>query len=322
MKGLDVFAGALNIASPWYVAEIELVKGQESEELHITIEHNRRTLFEYEGGKFSVHDHQNRTWKHLDFFQHTCYIHARVPRVKIGDGKVKLVEVPWAQKGSSFTVLFEYKVIEIVRNGMSVSKTGETLGISAKRAFSIITRKVAEALSTQPLEDVKQLSIDETSAKKGHNYLTVLCDRDRKKVVGISAGKDAEALAQGLIDMEIRGAQRERVKSVTMDMSTGYIAGVAQYLPQASIVFDYFHIMKQFNKAVDQIRRQDQKESRQAFIRTRYLWLRGKEKLTTAQQQRIAQLSASYPRIGKAYQLKERLRDIFAYAHIDSNLNG
>ena len=190
---MSVFTGALGLKSPWYIKEVDLIEAEGGDELHITIDHHRRTLFEYEGSKYSVYDHQERSWRHLDFFQHTCYIHARVPRVKLEDGKVKSIRVPWADRGSSFSVLFENRVIEIVQNGMSVSKIGQTFNISAKRVFRIVGRRVAHALSNQPLDTVKQQSIDETSARKGHKYLTVLCDRKRKESCWHIPRPDAEA---------------------------------------------------------------------------------------------------------------------------------
>ncbi|MEZ4988602.1 MAG: transposase [Saprospiraceae bacterium] len=102
---------------------------------------------------------------------------------------------------------------------MSNSKIAERLSIGSKRVFGIIRRHVSEALSTQPLDTVKELSVDETSAKKGHDYVTILADRERKKVVGVAVGKDYEGFAHALIDLVIRGACREEVRTVTMDMS-------------------------------------------------------------------------------------------------------
>lgn len=58
---------------------------------------------------------------HLNFFKYKCIIHARVPRIKNGEGKVKLVDVPWVQKGSSFSLLFEQDVIGLIKLGMSAS---------------------------------------------------------------------------------------------------------------------------------------------------------------------------------------------------------
>lgn len=320
MDEFTIFTAALNIKAPWYIKKVQLREEEHGEDLHITIGHQRGAQFEYEGEFYTAYDHQFRTWKHLDFFQHQCYLHADVPRVKTKEDKVKLVGVPWAESGSSFTLLFELKILELVYNGMSLSKAGSTLRISGKRVSGVVNRRVSNALADQPLATVKEMSIDETSSKKGHNYLTVLCDRKRKKVVGLAEGKDSEAVSEALIDMEVRGAYREDVMAITMDMSTGYIAAAGKYMEQAEIIFDRFHIMKKMNEALDKIRRAEQAQCKQDFKNTRYLWLKNNSKLKDDQQLRLESISAAYPKIGEAYRLKELLRSVLDQAYLDHRL--
>jgi len=320
MTEFKIFTSALNLKSPWYISKVELLHTETGDDLHITINHEMRVKFDYEGVPCPVYDHQPRTWRHLNFFQHQCYIHANVPRVMTMNKAVRLVQVPWAESGSSFTLLFELQILELLHFGMSASGVGAKLGISGKRVFNVLNRRVSNALATQPLDDVEALSIDETSSRKGHNYLTVLCDRINKKVVGISEGKDMKAVEKSLVDMEVRGANKEKVKEITMDMSRAYISSAMKYLPQADIVFDRFHIMKKLNEAIDQIRRQEQKDFKEEFKNTRYLWLRNSSKLTTSQQERISKLSNQFPKIGQAYRLKEMFKGVMDMAYRDSKL--
>lgn len=231
--------------------------------LFIEVAHKRRTKFEYNGVSYPVYDHQKRRWRHLNFFQHECYLYGDIPRVQTEDGHVRLVDVPWAMPGSSFTLLFEQLVLAQVRGGMSARSAGAILGISGKRVFGIVNRWVGSALCNQGLEPVKHLSVDETSSRRGHKYLTIMTDRKARKVVGISVGKDKSSFDKALIDMEVRGTYREQVRSVTMDMSKSYIAGASEAMPQAEIIFDRFHIASKMNEAVDSIRRSDQKAYRE-----------------------------------------------------------
>lgn len=320
MDDIQIFTRALNIQHPWHIKEISYKEGETSSELHIYLSHDRGIKFAYEEDLYPVYDHQSRVWRHLNFFEHHCYLHAEVPRVKTKENKVRLVSVPWAEPGSSFTLLFESYAMELVKNGMCASKAGESLAISGKRVFRIINRKVSQALISQPLKPVKELSLDETSSKRGHNYLTVLCDRAAKKVVGISEGKDKQAVGKALVDMEIRGADKESVKVVTMDMSRSYIAAASEYFQQADIVFDRFHIMKKMNEAVDQIRKTEHLKCRDDFKRTKYLWLKNSDKLKEDQKQRVEDLSNKYPNIGEAYRLKELLKQVLDQAYEDHRL--
>lgn len=320
MKDKELFTLGLRLKSPWKIRSIELEETTtEKGILHIYIDWEKGSKFLYEEKEYSVYDHQERTWQHLNFFEHKCYLHARVPRVKTEEGKVKLIPVPWAQKGSSFTLKFEKDVLDLVSSNMTATAVGKRYKIGAKRVFRIVRKYVGNALATQPLEIVKELSVDETSSRKGHNYLTIMTDRKRKKVVGIGIGKDKEAFAHSLIDMEIRGGDRQEVKSITMDMSRSYIPMAQQTMPQAEIIFDRFHIAKKMNEAVDQIRREEQKEYA-GLKKSRYLWLKNNTNLKKIERTRLKILQSTYKNIGSAYQLKEQLREVLNEAYYSAKL--
>jgi len=319
MESKEIFSLGLNLSAPWFVQEVRIEKASEGIIMHIEISHHRRTKFSYEEREYAVYDHQERTWEHLSFFEHRCYLHARVPRIKLETGKVKLVEVPWAQLGSSFSLLYEYDVLKLVAEGMSASGVSRRLGIGSKRVFGMIRSHVSQALSTQGIAVVKDLSVDETSSKKGHHYLTIMSDRKEKKVVGVSSGKDKESFAHALVDMEIRGGDREQVRSVTMDMSRSYISSVAEKMPQADIVFDRFHIAKKMNESVDAVRKQDRKAYSE-LKNSRYLWLKNNASLSETQRTELESLSKACPNIGKAYRLKELLKIILDNAYKDQRI--
>lgn len=316
-----MFTAALELSSPWLVTEIRFTGEGEEKELHIDIGYEKGAKFEHEGEMYSVYDHRERTWQHLDFFQHKCSLHAKVPRVRTKAGRVRLVGVPWASKGSSFTLLFEDKVVGLCKKGMSISGVGEEVRLSWGRAQRIVLRRTSQALANETLEDVGELAVDETSRQKGHSYFTVMSDRERKKVVGVSVGKDKDAFADALVDMEVRGADRKKVRTVTMDMSRTYISAREELMPDSAVVFDRFHIMKKLNEAVDEVRRKEQKQHREQFKKSRYLWLKNGGDLTERQQQRVADLSSAYPNVGTAYRLKELFKQILDRAYHSSDLS-
>lgn len=321
MKDTTLFTAALGLKQPWFIKSVELkTTTSANQELHIEVDHEKGVKFAYDGKMCSVYDHQPRTWRHLRFFQHDCYLHARVPRIKTPEGKVRLVEVPWSDPDSSFTLLFEHDVMRLISGGMSASAAGQHYEMDSRRVFRIVSRHVGRALSSQPLATVKELSVDETSRKKGHNYLTIMCDRDAKKVVGVSEGKDSDAFGEALVDMEVRGADRRCVKSITMDMSRSYISAASEYVPDADIVFDRFHIVKLLHEAVDKIRRAEQRECRNGFKKSRYLWLRNNKGLNEEQQIRVNELSNAFPNIGEAYRLKELFREVWDAAEHNHKL--
>ena len=70
-----------------------------------------------------MYDSEAHSWRHLNFFQHETYLHARTPRVQCPTHGVKTVGVPWARERSGFTLLFEALVVTYARNGMTPAAT-------------------------------------------------------------------------------------------------------------------------------------------------------------------------------------------------------
>jgi transposase len=319
MKMEDLFGAALGLQSPWFVELVEFKENENGRELHIHLNHEKHHKFKYDDDYYSVYDHQQRTWRHLNFFEHECYLYARVPRVKTNTGQVLLIDIPWAQPGSSFTLLFEAYAALLVKGGMPMSTAGDYLDIDGRRIWKVINRMVSKALTSQPLDPISHLGVDETSSKKGHQYITVFTDVEKKKVVGVAEGKDIEAFNNALIDMESRGADRDHVSVITMDMSPSFIAGATQNMPDAELVFDRFHLEQSMNKAVDQVRREEAKDYKD-LKKTRYLWLKNQSNLSELQNQKINDLATSYPRLGKAYRLKEQFKEVLNEAYYSSKI--
>jgi len=68
-----------------------------------------------------TYDTAERTWRHLNFFQHETHLHARQPRVQCPSTGFKTVEVPWARPGAGFTLLFEALVMVLAKNGLTAT---------------------------------------------------------------------------------------------------------------------------------------------------------------------------------------------------------
>ena len=322
MKPEEIFSMAIGLQKPWYIENIEFKDSEKKaglKELHIYIKHEKNHRFEVDADTYSVYDHQERTWRHLNFFEHVCYLHCKVPRVKTKDGNTLLVNVPWANPGSSFTLLFEAFSLLLVKGGMSLSGAGKYMKIDGRRICRIINSRVSEALEEQELEQVEDVGLDETSTKKGHNYITVLTDRKRKKVVGLGLGKDGKAVQAAVNEMESRGSKATAVKTLTLDLSPAFIAAGSEIFKESEMIFDRFHIDQLLSKAVDEIRREEQKEYGE-LKKSRYLWLKNEADLNDKNLKRVHYLEMTYPRIGEAYRLKEQFKEIWNNVKIESKI--
>jgi len=108
---------ALGLLPPWLVKKCTFKV--EEKQLDIYIEFTSGSLLACPGcGRegCKAYDTAERTWRHLNFFEHVTYITAitaRLPRVECPDCGVQTVSVPWARDGSGFTLLFEAFILTL-----------------------------------------------------------------------------------------------------------------------------------------------------------------------------------------------------------------
>jgi len=105
MNNEQLFELALGLQAPWYVSKTEFRSEGASKSMHVTLDY-RSGFFVSSTGHSTVHDLVDRTWRHLNIFEHECYLHCKVPPVYDQDDKVKQVDVPWARAGIGSILLF------------------------------------------------------------------------------------------------------------------------------------------------------------------------------------------------------------------------
>lgn len=313
MDNKTLFAATLGLQEPWIIRDIELVKGELTEdiELHITIDFYKGSKFKStDGNSYAAFDTRERTWRHLNFFQHKCYLHCGVPRVKKTDGKVEQVEVPWARSGSGFTLLFESFALELVMNEMPVNKVANLLGEYANRIWTIINYYVGKAYQVADHSQVKQIGIDETSSKKGHQYLTVAVDMEQRQVVHVTPGKDKQSITAIREYLESKSCPATQIEEICLDMSPAFIGGSLEAFPEAALTFDRFHVKQLLNKAMDQVRRAERQEH-EMLKGHKYTFLKNEKSLSERVKKERDELLQLYPKLGEAYRLKVLFDDFW-----------
>ena len=303
MDELTLFTLALGLTKPWKVVDIKFSK--ESGRLDLRIDCTRGTTFpcpSCKEGKCQVHDTKDRRWRHLNFFQYETYLHARLPRVNCRECGTKQVEVPWSRPGSGFTLLFEMLVLQLSRE-MSIAAVAGLVGVHANRIWRILEHYVERARKEVDLSEFHILGIDEFSVRKGYEFMTAFSDIDASRVVFTGESRREEAIDEFAKDMESRGFDLDGIELICCDMWDPYLNGIEKYLPQASVVFDRFHIIKKMNKAIEMVRWAEQKEN-QELKKTRFIWLKRPENLTGEQEAKLAELKKLDLKTARAYQIK------------------
>jgi len=124
MEEYKLFENALELESPWYIKNVEFKRGVDGKKGTLTIEIDFPPGSEFlvDGEYCKAYDTDEKTWQHLNFFQHICYIQARIPRVKKENGDVVRVVAPWARPRSGFTLLMESFQMLLIKHEMPYSK--------------------------------------------------------------------------------------------------------------------------------------------------------------------------------------------------------
>ncbi len=319
MNSEQLFGMALSLHSPWRVDGIEFKPGERGgEELHLTIGFARGSRFADGGGHdCPVHDTVARTWRHLNFFEHACYLHCQVPRIKTRDGRVETVPVPWARPGSGFTLLFEALAMALIEREMPVKRVAELLRVNPQRVWTVFNHWVCEARKRDDPSAVTRLGFDETSSRKGHDYITIGVDMDSKRLLRAEPGKGADAIIGIQRYLASQEVKPEQIVAASMDMSPAFMAGVAKAFPNAKITFDRFHVVKLLNEAMDTVRKQERREH--ATLKGhKYTFLKDWDRLTDKRRCELVKLMDDYPTLGEAYRLKLLFDDLWAMPNLAS----
>jgi transposase len=310
MRDTSLLQLALGLVPPWAVTGTEFDAAARRLDIHIDFAAGSRFACPTCGtANCPAHDTEQMTWRHLNFFQHQAYLHARVPRVRCAKCGVKKVSVPWAREGGGFTLLFEALVMALV-SAMPVNAVARLVGEHDTRLWRVIHHYVERARAGTDLSAVTRVAIDETSARRGHNYITLFVDIDRARVVFTTEGKDAETVAVFAGDLTAHGGDPEAVAEVCIDMSPAFIKGTAEHLPGAAVTFDKFHAVKIINDAVDRVRRAEQK-AQKLLTGTRYIWLRNPANLSERQRDTLASLPTRHLKTARAYQIRLAFQDLY-----------
>lgn len=313
MQPEALFGMALGIVPPWEVTEVSFSK--ESNRLDITIDFQRGATFSCPvcGAPASAYDTTEKTWQHLNFFQYEAYLHARVPRVNCpneGCG-VKQVQVPWARAGSGFTLLFEALVMTMARD-MPVNVMARLFSVTDTRLWRVINAYVEMARAKEDFSDVKRIGVDETSVKKGHDYVSFFFDLDKKKLLFGTEGKDNETVKDFVADLKKHGGNPEQITDAAIDMSKAFIKGIKEQLPNAATTFDRFHLIKLMNETMGKIRADEARQFPEILKKSRYLFLKNPENLTPEEEQRLDAIVTSQSlKSTEAYTHKLNLQNVY-----------
>jgi len=312
----ELFHTLLGLGNEWEITELEFDK--ESGEVRLRIEDRPGLVPKQRCGddesEVCIYDHgREREWRHLDIFEHKCYIQSRLPRMQcMKCGKIYQVQAPWEGLSRHFTGAFEAMALLLMRE-MPVKKTGEIVRETDTRLWRILARHVTAAYEQLDFSKVTHLGVDELASRKGHKYLTIFADMVAKRVLYAVPGRDSATWKSFIEELKKHSGNREEIKCVSMDMSVPYQKGVADNCPNAEVVFDKFHLIAKANEAVNKVRSAEIRRGgkHEELKKTRWLWLKNPDNLTEKQAEHMDRIDKENLVTAIAYQMRLCLQDIY-----------
>jgi len=235
----------LPLSYPFSISRIE--KDEELEQVHIHLEVCKDFR---PSPNHTIHSYYERSWEHLRLFQYRSFLHCRLPVfLDKQSGKTAAMEAGFSREHSRFTLLYEQQVLRLMRIHCCFSAVAAQLGIYPQRVESIYHHYTTQAYLSHAAPVCERVGVDETSTRKGHDYITVFTDMDTHQVIAIEDGRSGEAIGAFFASHANPAAIRE----LSMDMSPAFIKGAQQHLPWASITFDKWHVFKLFERHLKEL---------------------------------------------------------------------
>ncbi len=305
-----LFQLALGLTPPWRVEKIEFDPDRHRLDLNLGFARGAQFACpECATAGCPVHDTTDKEWRHLNFFQHEAYLHARVPRVRCDEHGVLQVAVPWAREGSGFTLLFEALAMLLMRE-MPVKAASRIVGEQDTRLWRVLLHYVEVGRQGEDFAAVSQVGVDETSHRRGHDYVSVFVDLDRAKVIFATPTREKKVMVEFKTDLEVHGGMAERVINFSADLWQPYRDGIKENFENARLTIDRYHVIQLLNRAVDEVRRREQR-NQPGLKKTRYIWLKRPSRLTARQKEDLGYLRRRHRRTARAYELKLEFEDLW-----------
>ena len=310
-----MLAGSLRLEDPWYIIGAEFNEEEPAIHIHVGVDKTAALCCPVCGAptKRYGYEPKERIWRHADCLFYPCYVHCKRPRVLCDKCGTVQVNAPFERKNSRFTLLFEGYAMLLLQD-VPRARASRLLRCDEKSLAAILTYWVHDAVNRMDLSDTCSIAMDETSFRHGHKYVTIAVDAVKRRVFDVEPGRDKTAVKNVGEKLERNGGNTKSVNSVTSDMSASYLSAVREVFPNAKQTIDKFHVKQVLLKALDAVRKDEQKESgrKKGLFLRRKLFMVSQGRMTDKQRTMVAELSKQYKKTGRAFRIVQSLDDFYA----------
>lgn len=303
------------------VNQVRLDEQEQQLVIHCNRDRRRNAIDPVTGKKGTINRYVRRQVRDVPLFGYPCVIEIELAQVFISKNERRMERCEFVDKGCRFTRRFCRLISGLCRH-MSIQAVSRHLGLrweTVKNIDKAYLEETLPALDPAQLTDLEYLGVDEVARAKGHDYMTVIYDMVGGHLIGVETGRTAEVFAGFL--KQLPDATAAEIKAVAMDMGPAYQKAVKECLPATDIVFDRFHVMQNYSKAIQNQRRIEfrkaSKAGKELMIGTQYLVLKNADKLTEQQGEKLQTLLENNSNLNMLYVLKEQLQVLWNATSFD-----
>jgi transposase len=262
----------------------------------------------------TIHDYSHRAVRDLNWAERNCYLEfvARRFYCERCDCPFR-EELEWLPRCSRLTQRYrDYVFAQCQKTTIQAVHQKECLGYkTVERLYYSMAQQQAQAI--QP-GLVRKIGIDEFALKKGHDsFALAISDLEAGRVIAVLPDRKKESLETYFATWT--HTQRAGVLEAAMDLWEPYAQAVTASLPNACIVADRFHVMKNLNDQVTSARREIQRnlpeDTQQTLKGCRWLLVRNLEDLSAEDKAKLDAMFCASASLAQLHGLKEDFRSIF-----------
>ena len=252
-----------------------------------------------------VHDYRMQIIKDVPLGR-TTLLHLRKRRYRCDCGKRFFEKNTFLPRYCRSTSRLVAEIITAFRETVSASKIGTQFNVSGATAM-----RYFKCVSFKPTRLPEVLSIDEFKGNSGgQKYNSIIVDAKNRKVIDILPNRFENDLIRYFSQFQ----SKTEVKYFVCDMSPHFREVAKTCFPQATVVADRYHIIRQVYWAMERVRKNEQnklsKRFRKYFKKSRYLLMKPMEKLSDEEMDKLALMFEIAPRLADAYRLKNEFLEV------------
>ncbi len=264
---------------------------------------------------------KEREFRMIPIGARPTFLRLKIWRIRCEDcGALRWPKLPFAKEKVRYTFRFAQFAIDLL-HWMTIWGVSKTLCVSWDLVKDLHKEYLQKRYKAPPLEDLRYLAVDEFSIRKGHCYMSIFLDLETGRILHAVEGKAGETLEPFL---KVLAKKARGLQAIAIDMNTGFIPVIQEQLPGVDIVFDHYHVAALINKAIDELRREQQAEldsiDQKTLKGTRFLLLSNYEKLNEKKQSRLNKLLEINAPLFTIHSMKEQFREFWNQSSIEEGL--